>query len=926
MKLSPLRTRVGVAVVVPTLLAAGAVALASSGVAGAAAPGQFTVSGSSIALTQPGDALLGRMTPAADADTKGMFGPQVGWPVIPVHASLLPNGNLVTYGSPLSEARQGGFTIDEWNPQLGMIDTAHSQVPSMASYDSFCSAMQILPDGRVIMVGGNSTMSTMYYDPGSKAESMGPSLALQRWYASVMRLQDDRILVLGGSDYYNTQAYTRPDDENGVALTPEIGDGSGNWTKLSGIRSTLAFGGKDNRYWYPRTFIAPDGNIFGISGDQMWKMSVANNGTLNGVGTTPSFGGVSGTAVMYEPGKLMLSGGGQAMNEDGRTATNATTLIDINGSSPVVTTAASMQSKRNWHGATILPNGEVFANGGTTVGTQGGAGNSMTTGEIWSPSTQQWRATATAKRTRTYHSTSVLMPSGSVFTGGGGVPGPEDNFNSEMYYPPNLFAKGSDGKVGWANRPLLTSISGDLTWGGSISLGTNDTRGIASVSLISAGNSTHSVNQDQRRIPLNFTRDGSKLNLSLPQSKNTVPPGTYLIQAVDSAGVPSPSQLVTFRNNAGGQVNVFPADQSAANGVGGAGPAVTGSVPLTVGTAVSMESVSWPGYRVRHGNYNVNLEKVDANSATIDKQDSTFIVRQGLASPTGFSFEAVNFPGFFIKNDNGRARLVKGDGSAGFAADATFLAVTGLTGQNTSLALFSDQSKFLRHQNFQFGFPTFNGERGDATLVVRPGLVATPTTTTPTTTTTAPPTTTVPPTTTTVAPTTTVPPTTTVAPTTTVPPTTTGPITVPLAVGTKVGLESVSWPGYLLRHNGFEAKLQPVNGASDAVAKADSTFVVRSGLASSSGVSFESVNFPGYFLRSENGKMWVRRNDGTSSFRSTSTFLPGTGLTGSNTSLRLFSDQRRYLTHANFLFYANRDNGSPFFKGDSTFIVRQGLG
>ncbi|SDO35743.1 hypothetical protein SAMN05660199_01793 [Klenkia soli] len=102
----------------PRLLAGGlAVALAGSvaavvaaAPAAAATPGTYVVGTTPIALNQPADPYLGTLQPAADAATAGMFGPQMAWPVIPLHAVVARNGHLVTYGTPLGTAQQGGLT------------------------------------------------------------------------------------------------------------------------------------------------------------------------------------------------------------------------------------------------------------------------------------------------------------------------------------------------------------------------------------------------------------------------------------------------------------------------------------------------------------------------------------------------------------------------------------------------------------------------------------------------------------------------------------------------------------------------------------------------------------------------------------------------------------------------------------------------
>jgi hypothetical protein len=656
-----------------------------------------------------------------------MFGPQMAWPVIPLHATVARNGHLVTFGTPLDTARQGGVTYDDWDPALGTARSAHTQAPSMHGYDSFCNGAVTLPDGRILMVGGNSTTSTMTYDPVSRSQTMGANLARQRWYASALRLADDRVLVLGGANYYNTGAYRNPGDNSGVATVPEIGTGTGAWTSLTGATSTMAFGALDNRWWYPRAFNGPNGTVVGTSGDQVWRMSTSGTGSITRTATLPFNPRVSGSQVMYAPNRILVAGGGQPFNEDGTAATNRAAVVDVSGSTVRVTSTASMASARNWLNLSVLLDGRVLASGGTAVGTQGGT--AVRRAEIWNPATGTWTAAATAQRTRTYHSTALLMPSGAVFTGGGGVPGPEDNLNAEMYYPPSLFTRGADGVVRWASRPTITTLAGSATYGGQLTLGMGDARTVREASLVSLGSVTHSYQTDERRIPLAVTQNGASVRVMLPTSASTLPPGDYLLSTVDSAGVPSPGQVLTINRSGAGTVTVG-TTQTATGGSGTTTPP-TGSVPLTAGTSVGLEAVNFPGYRVRHGNFQASLSQVSAASSGLDQADSSFVVRPGLAGSAGVSLEAVNYPGLYLRTNGtgGRVTLTRPDGSAAAAAASTFRPVTGLTGQNTSLELWSSPGVYLRHQDFQLFAQASDGGggfRADATFAVRAGLAGAP--------------------------------------------------------------------------------------------------------------------------------------------------------------------------------------------------------
>lgn len=526
----------------------------------AAAPAsgsQLTVGGTPVALNQPAEPFLGRIPPTAAAHVTGMYSPLVAWPLVGIHMALLPNGHVVSYGTPVGEARQSGISYDDWDPAGGVGTDTHRQSASMHQNDSFCNALAQLPDGRLLMVGGNALTTTMLYDPATGGQTMGAAVARQRWYASVLRLPDDRMLVLGGGDSYNVDAYLTPDDDSGVATVPEIGTGTGAWTSLTGATSTVAFGARDNRWWYPRAYVAPDGKVFGASYDQLWKLDPSGTGEVTALGTLPVPIGVSGSSVMYDPGKLLFAGGGQYKNGTDQVATARATLVDINGARPVVTGTASMRLARNWLNLTVLPNGEVLANGGTRVGVQGGAANSAYVAEIWNPRTGKWRDGATAQRIRTYHSTALLLPGGSVLTAAGGVPGPQNNFNAEIYYPPYLFTRDASGRARWADRPQIIRIGGSLTYGGTVSLGMSDDRRLASVSLTRAASVTHSYNTDQRRVPLSFHQSGKTVTATMPASADLLPPGTYLLSGVGADGVPTPAQTVTVQRSGAGTVTLY---------------------------------------------------------------------------------------------------------------------------------------------------------------------------------------------------------------------------------------------------------------------------------------------------------------------------------------------------------------------------------
>ena len=44
----------------------------------------------------------------------------VNWPLMPIHAVLLPDGRILTYGSSATGQQTGYFNYDVWTPSQGL--------------------------------------------------------------------------------------------------------------------------------------------------------------------------------------------------------------------------------------------------------------------------------------------------------------------------------------------------------------------------------------------------------------------------------------------------------------------------------------------------------------------------------------------------------------------------------------------------------------------------------------------------------------------------------------------------------------------------------------------------------------------------------------------------------------------------------------
>jgi Domain of unknown function (DUF1929) len=531
------------------------------------------------------DALISSVNPssAPNADTQGMWGPVAPWSFVALHASLLPTGNVLTYGASVSGGidNQNGIIFDQWSPLLGLGGNAHYSPTDSTfglQFDSFCSTSKLLPDGTLLIAGGNGPAFGRYGDQTRLSHVWDPinsqlrqlfltGLTYQRWYASMVRMPDDTIVITGGGEAYAGEAYSGANvwvSRTPEAFTPGIG-----WRILTNATSDTAFGPTNNTWWYPKSFVGPDGAIFGISYRTLWRLDPSTSAgsiqiypqTIPG-GT--GIGGPAATAVLYDTGKILLVGGGQFVDDDfGRHATNQAVVIDINSSSPQVFSTSSMTFARNWSTAVALPDGKVLVSGGAEWGnadnvsaSQPGTpnptyGNPAYWPEIWNPATGGWTIVAPQTNIRVYHSTALLLPNGAILSAGSGD-NPTTagdlrlNRNAQVYYPPYLFTK-AGGIVQWANRPRMTAISPTLSYGANFTVLNSDARSIQAVNFISLGAVTHSHNSDQRLYKPTFTQSGNQLSVAMPGSANLMPPGWYMLHIVDTAGVPSRGYVVEVK-------------------------------------------------------------------------------------------------------------------------------------------------------------------------------------------------------------------------------------------------------------------------------------------------------------------------------------------------------------------------------------------
>lgn len=470
----------------------------------------------------PGKVETKAIAPVAgpSAHVGGSWAPPRAWPLIAIHAAVLPDGRLMSYGTDANGRQTGKFIYDVWDTSSARADQNHLTLPNQTSTDIFCSSQTVIPTtGQLLINGGDNwtgsgTTNTgnrdaNLYSTADDSLSNAGRMNRARWYSAVTTLANGLQYVQGG---------------NGGTDRPEVRQADGTYRLLDTADTNgLA-------YYYPRNHIAPDGRVFGFdTGGQMYYVDAEGSGYVDRLSSlTSTLVGGGASSAMYEPHRILQISANS----------NRVVEIDIRGPLPVVTERARLSAVRKEHNSVVLPDGRVIVVGGSSSWND--LASSSNHVEIYDPATNVWTQGPSAVNARLYHSTALLLPDASVLVAGGGAPGPLVNTNAEIYFPPYLYAP--DGKL--AARPAIADAPVQLVPGQGARLTLGSGGAIGSLVLMRSGSVTHSINFDQRRVPLTFTQSGPTIDFEVPASGGIVPPGYYMLFAVSPSGVPSVARIV----------------------------------------------------------------------------------------------------------------------------------------------------------------------------------------------------------------------------------------------------------------------------------------------------------------------------------------------------------------------------------------------
>ncbi|KAJ3010319.1 hypothetical protein HKX48_007459 [Thoreauomyces humboldtii] len=554
--------------------------LALAGLAGVVSAGTGRCPRAVIGLEHMGSSLQSRA-----AVSLGSWSGILPLPLSPLSGAVLPTGEVLLW----SGVSAGGWVDEYWTTngnRTNYVITTLSNIEASGpitlqttvTSEMFCPGTTNLPDGSILSVGGSGPEATVLFDIKTKTFKQAAYMNIPRGYNANVLTTGDKAFTIGGSfeRKYRTFGVGYKDGE---LFTPST-NGVGSWV-ISNKGSGQIIGGvvagqpnpdpegiyrSDNHAWlFAYKSTAGDDMVFHAG--PVVEMNTLNTvkGTLTALGNrgTDKYS-MNGNAIQYAPGLMLKVGGapyyGNSNSSVGMPSSNAAYKIDATGlpagGTPVVTALGPMYHNRTFSQSIVMPGGQVFVVGGQTNIALFSDQYGVLTPEIWTPSTGKFNQMTPMQVARNYHSLALLQPDGRVMVAGGGAaqngcttPGKSPctsnvHFNAEVFTPPYLLTG--------ATIPVITSVSGtSTTYGKKFVLGGSMTITVTgcptigcSFELIRLASVTHSVQNDQLRVPLHVVSGTTTAVVTVPTaSAPWVVSGYYYLFALNGI-VPSVAAMV----------------------------------------------------------------------------------------------------------------------------------------------------------------------------------------------------------------------------------------------------------------------------------------------------------------------------------------------------------------------------------------------
>jgi hypothetical protein len=200
-------------------------------------------------------AVVGQWTPPVKFKPPGAHGP-----FLAVHVTVLPNGDVVSWGHDYNYFLDTKHAA-RWTPNILLWDPATNQYSSTSLPDDnlFCSGSTFLSDGELIVLGGHGPaairvqgLQTAYgqnhaeiYNYSTNTWYKAQNMDMGRYYGSSITLGTGEVLAVSG---FTEKGYDNP--------TIEVYNQNQGWRTLAA--TTEAFPD-----WYPQIYQLSNGLVFG---------------------------------------------------------------------------------------------------------------------------------------------------------------------------------------------------------------------------------------------------------------------------------------------------------------------------------------------------------------------------------------------------------------------------------------------------------------------------------------------------------------------------------------------------------------------------------------------------------------------------------------------------------------------------------------
>ncbi len=275
------------------------------------------------------------------------------------------------------------------------------------------AAAVTLQDGKVLLMGGRTPGSqndneSEIYDPSTGVWTETGRMGFGFSEPLAVTLQDGRVLAVGGfCQTRQTQLYNST---------------SGQWVYAGETFNPHTFGA---------ITLLSDGKVLIVGGCDINSADVYNptTGSYAAVGpmTTARNGAIT---VLLQNGKVLIAGGNGCQCGDSRGGETYASAELYDPSTGAFTSTGSMNVPRGGAGASLLPDGRVLiAGGGLNPARYTGSDDPSTTAEIYDPTTGTWTMTDNLNNARSGLSPLRLLPNGNLLAVGGTSLGTSEEYD-----------------------------------------------------------------------------------------------------------------------------------------------------------------------------------------------------------------------------------------------------------------------------------------------------------------------------------------------------------------------------------------------------------------------------------------------------------------------------------------------------------------